>query len=418
MLMEKEKACELIGTSSSNLKKFTMETKDKNIVKGFICKSRGEKMGSLLIDTVNDVETHQYVQGMPKIKYLDQRYANEVSIPNVLHKEDGTNVVAFPLIDNYGEWMETCFKSRGLPNLDNPFLNMVGEIFNNGMYESVEENKLSFSYELYGMRNRHEVDYQIQDIDLTMSLLTVLDQGRSLPTYQVDNLAEEYHIPQVLKCFDVKEKDNGYIASITNEFCIRFGDFIPDSFCVFGDNLFDLYKAMEAYFEKMNIAYQQKMKGGIITEGSVWHYTDKLEDGFNWMVKCKAMSVREGHIKAACGIPANDIRKALSKAKENLNADLGQVPINEVLSYVKTELEEEYPVEIVNTVKTEDKIKSSLNKLLYKFTLTEDIKKIVDRVHQEIDISAAPADKMRVFAQLFPDAKSKGGKVYQAMVGI
>ena len=87
-MIGKEKASEMFGVSGKNIQHFKMETPDKNLVEGWICKSHGSNMGSLIIDTVNNQESWQFVRGMPKIQYLDER--NTPEVPHVLQKEDGT----------------------------------------------------------------------------------------------------------------------------------------------------------------------------------------------------------------------------------------------------------------------------------------------------------------------------------------
>ena len=110
--MQKGLVAEIFDVSGKNIQKFSMVTPDKHDVKGWICKSRGSNMGSLIIEEVDSVETYQFCRGMPKIKYLDER--EEPEVPYVLDKLDGTNIIHFPLIVD-GECIETLFKTRLMP---------------------------------------------------------------------------------------------------------------------------------------------------------------------------------------------------------------------------------------------------------------------------------------------------------------
>ena len=127
MTITKQKASELLDTTGKNINHFTTTTNEGREIKGWICKSRGHKMGSLIIETVDDVETLQYVQGMPKIKYYDQREIIPGTIPHIFEKYDGTNIVAFPLIVD-GIVEEVIFKSRGLPQAEGPYLSKTLKI--------------------------------------------------------------------------------------------------------------------------------------------------------------------------------------------------------------------------------------------------------------------------------------------------
>lgn len=418
--MEKAKAAEYFGVSGSNIKHFRTVTPENGYeLEGWINKTRGTNLGSLIINTVDGVQTDQFVRGMPKIAYFSKQYTEGLDEPaNIipLHKEDGTNIVAFPLMGKEGTCREVLYKSRGLPNLDKQFHSKVKTLENDKLLKAVSENNLSYSFELYGSMNSHEVNYTLFDIELRMDLLTILDQGKSLPYTDMLDHAKKYGLNPVMRAFTVEwwADENRYHAPLTMPFIDRFEEYLPDVVIPHGCDIYTLYKSMEYYFERLNMTYQDKVKAGIATEGSVWHYGETL----NHMLKCKATSVRECHILSACGVPHQDIKKALFKAEENIDSDLAMVPVNIVVDYVKDELGEEYPEKMVQDARTEQKIRATLGKHIRKVEITEEIEQIVERIHQEIDITAAPADKMRVFAQLYPNNKSMGGKVYQAIAGV
>jgi hypothetical protein len=133
------------------------------------------------------------------------------------------------------------------------------------------------------------------------------------------------------------------------------------------------------------------------------------------MVKCKATSVREDHIRQACGIPEAPIRKALFKAEENLNSDLTQVSKDELIQFVRDELSEEFDKEMVNDIKVKQKTLSVLGKHIRKVVMMEELEQIVERIHNEVGEDVSTADKMRCFAELYPNRKKFSGKVYQAL---
>jgi hypothetical protein len=420
-MIEKEKASEMFGVSGKNIQHFKMETPDKNLVEGWICKSRGSNMGSLIIDTVNSQDSWQFVRGMPKIKYLDDRDVPE--LPHVLQKEDGTNIVMFPLLQD-GACMEVLFKTRLMPDCGQNWMDKIEQVIKPQYYSIVEQEGLSFAYELYGTLNKHETQYQYQDIpELNLTLLCALNQGMAIPYYSLLTLSRRYKIPLVMDCFEVYSSDGDWEAEATREYINRFNEFLPEETLLEAkgnklqpEGIFNLYHELETFFEKVNMNFQDKHQGGIITEGAVWHYgIDETH-----LAKCKALSVREGHIKAACGIPHNDIKKAVMKGEEYFPdfEDSYRTDRNTVLRFIEDELLEEYPEQMVKDAKSEQKILSVLGKHFVKVKIDNELRSIVEKVNEEIGEEAAPADKMRCFAEMYPELRKMSGKVYQAMVSM
>lgn len=410
-MIGKEKASEMFGVSGKNIQHFKMETPDKNLVEGWICKSRGSNMGSLIIDTVNNQESWQFVRGMPKIQYLDDRTTPET--PHVLQKEDGTNIVMFPLLHDES-CMEVLFKTRLMPDCGQNWMDKIEQVIKPQHYRSVEQEGLSFAYELYGVLNKHETKYQYQDIpELNLTLLCALNQGMAVPYDELVRLSERYKIERVIELFRFFTENR---AHVTPEFSRRYEEYMPNFDKDLTGTLFEIYHEMESFFEKVNMNFQDKHHGGIITEGAVWHYgSDETH-----LAKCKAISVREGHIKAACGIPHHDIKKAVMKGEENFQdfEDMYRTNRVQVIDFICDELLEEYPEMMVKDAKSEQKILSVLGKHFAKIKIDNELKAIVEKVNEEIGEQAAPADKMRCFAEMYPELRKMSGKVYQAMVAM
>lgn len=400
--MEKEKAAELFDVSGKNIQHFKTDTREGNKIEGWICKSHGSNMGSMIIESVNGIETLQFVRGMPKIHYLDEN--TDLSTPTILNKEDGTNVLMYPLMLN-GDCLEVCFKTRLMPSLQNKFMKRVNLAITDDYYGMVENNLLSFAFELYGYENSHEVKYRDLEIPIRLDLLTSFDQGKSLPVNVTEEIAAKYNVPLVIRCLEKMRIGN---IVFNKDFLNRYGEYMPEEFKRF-NTLPELYQSLETFFEKINMNYQEKHQGGIIVEGSVWHYGDEE----NHMLKNKALSVREGHIKQACGIPTTEIKKAVLKAEEN---DVDITNDLSVITFVRAELLEENPLEMVMDVRTDNKIMSFVRKYTRKVEITETLREMANKVLEEVGNEVSPADKMRAFSQMFPDKKNLSGKMYQTFV--
>ena len=77
-------AADLFSVAPKNVEKFTVITPEKRTVVGYKCRSRGNMYGSLIIDTVDDIQTMQFIRGMPKIQYYDKGFDTlEMPINNI-----------------------------------------------------------------------------------------------------------------------------------------------------------------------------------------------------------------------------------------------------------------------------------------------------------------------------------------------
>jgi hypothetical protein len=85
-MIDEERAREILGLD--NVKRFDQLSPEDNDYGGYISKSHGYHMGSLVIDTVNEEETLQVVQGMPKLQYLT-KHSDELTMPKIYEKLDG-----------------------------------------------------------------------------------------------------------------------------------------------------------------------------------------------------------------------------------------------------------------------------------------------------------------------------------------
>lgn len=404
--MEREEVADLFGVSPKHMHRCEFESNENLLIKGWICKHRGSQMGSIMIESVDETETMQYVTGMPKINYITTR--DEIKDPYIIAKEDGTNIVHAPIIVE-GDVVDTFFKTRLMPQVQPRWMVLLNDVVTKNHYKAVRKEKKSISYELFGYRNNHEVNYYDRGIELELQAIGMFDQGKAinyLTMYQT--LCEDYGIEPLPNCFIILEKD-GFIKAYPTSYMEDLG---YEDDIIISDTYYDLYRRLEQVFEKINKDYQDNKGKGILTEGAVWHYGEEETH----MIKCKAMSVREGHIKQACGIPHEIIKKALQKADENLG--LKETDRKKVLEFVKAELLEEYGKEMVEDPRVKNKTYSILGNMTREMIVTEEIMEIIEKIHNEVGVDVNPADKMRCFAQLYPDQATLSRKVYQAIVSM
>lgn len=104
---------------------FDVNTPNDNNIKGIIITKRNRFLGSLKITEVNGEKTTQYVQGFPKIHYLDKYHEIYPNGVYGFEKLDGSCIGAYPLFNKQGELIEVIYKSRGLPVCDKNLYSML-----------------------------------------------------------------------------------------------------------------------------------------------------------------------------------------------------------------------------------------------------------------------------------------------------
>jgi hypothetical protein len=409
--MKIERACEIFETSKKHVEPFAELTPENNRITGFVYKKHNERMGSLIIDSVNGKPTDQYVQGMPKLQYL-----HEMDIQNVeiLDKLDGSNIVIYPLYEDE-KVIEAVPKVRKLPVAMKKAVNQVNEVIEEGHKQLAFDKGLTVAYELWGYGHpiKGGVQYlRFSELDeYNLTALCILDQGMAIRPKWRDVFLDTYNLDKAQRHFNLDKKNDEYILSPTKFFMERFGEWLPEEEIICASNLLTAYNKLEIYYDQLNKNFAKDKKANVIaTEGSVWHIDDGRQ---TIMIKDKATSVKEKHIQIACGIDNKFILKALEKVKMEVE-DFSKGNFNEIFKSVKEELYEEFPEELVNDRKTEQKTISQLVRMTKQIKIDEGAKRFVEAVENEVGIEADLSMKMKAFAQMFPfDKEEWGGKVYQ-----
>lgn len=394
-----EKVSKLLGLEKKNIQQFRETTPKGNKIEGWIVKERNERMGSLLVEKVNGKQTLQYVSGMPKIHYNDEVQFDLNVFENIrlLEKLDGTNVVFFPLIVD-GKVIEVCTKTRLMPLSLPKWGEIIGEMIKKypQIIDAVEKEKVSIATEMFGYRNAHGVDYSVLEISLEVNVHTILDKGMALPSWQVEEIVGRYNLP-----FDSDIR--------SKEFKERYKEFITE--VEWPEDYNSLYPFLEGYFEDMNKKYKEKYPDSIniLVEGCVWHM-DK--NGETFMLKNKATMVKETHIAIACGIDPIIIDQAIRKVFENSTRE--NFSDNEkAINLIKEELEENFQREIIEDIKTSqriDKLYSEFLEFQNKADRYRSIAGLIDeKAGKEMDVS----EKLRMFAKLYPDLKKESGLMFR-----
>ena len=410
-MINEEKAKEILGLD--NVKRFDQLSPEGNDYGGYISKSHGYHMGSLVIDTVNEEKTLQVVQGMPKLQYLT-KHSDELTIPKIYEKLDGSNIVMFPLLEN-GKCIEVLFKTRGTPTVQNKLMERVKIPLSDNYAKAVKAEGLSFAFEIYGTENPHMIQYQEFGIGARLDLLAVFDQNKAYPAPLMEELAMKYSIPMAQELFKVEPYVSGrYTFSPTPYFLEKYGKWCGCVIPIIAPTLWDGYFMFEDIFERINMAYQ-KEKGGSIIEGAVWHYTNAM--GENCMLKSKATSIKKSHGNAAKGINAEVIRQTILKMDDDIVDIASQYNFNKqpLIEYIQKHLLEDYPESVVMDKKGINKVNGELAKFFRKpDELPTNLIDLAKEIREKNLEAASPQDLMRIFATEYQDLRSKSKSMFQA----
>lgn len=156
------------GMKSKELKEIEFPTPKGHNVKALICRKPNRYLGSLLILEVDGEPVEQFIQGMPKIHYLDNYHMlHTKDYMDVYEKLDGTNICLYGLKDKDGKLLEIIPKSRNMPVLDKEFLKMYLQVDRKEYEDYIRKHNDSIIYlELYGMGNLHSIKHFSTHLDL------------------------------------------------------------------------------------------------------------------------------------------------------------------------------------------------------------------------------------------------------------
>lgn len=261
-------ARELLGVEDKWLSPFVADDpfNDGQTVEGVLSRRPDHRYGALAILRVAGETAPQVVPATPKLKYPFDR-AGTFRFPPlrrivIREKLDGTNVLAYRYRDAAGASFLT-YKLRLAPFLRNgrwgDFLDLWRELLDR--YPSisglVEENDCHLSFEMYGSRNAHLIEY---DVGLETAALFGVDQDWKLIPIERLELAD---VPAAAKLAEVRASEDPVAR----------------------------YAALRAEIERDNRGAEDGRIAGM--EGAVWCV--EARDGSVSLLKCKPESVEAIH---------------------------------------------------------------------------------------------------------------------------
>ncbi len=394
------------------LKEIIFETPQGHNVEALICTKHNRYLGSLLILEVDGENTEQFVQGMPKIHYLDNYHMIKTGSPydyyDVYEKLDGTNICLYGLKDAKGEVIEIVPKSRNRGTLDPQFHQLYDQLDKRVFEEHIMENQdFVLYFELYGMGNLHTVKHL--DTWLDLKFLGAYD-GKEFIKQHDFSLANHCRPNRLFRIFNIQSSNtegyNFYVSCDSINLIYKGHTNEVGKRC---KNMEECVEYMKDVMEGLNREYD-KHNHRIALEGAVINGVD-YEDRFVF-IKVKPHTIELAH-KSENGIPKQFIMKEImkyldeyrSEAKENWENNQ-----DEVMEYINDNLSESFEREYID--KSQKKIKELFEKKITPQPLSEEIMAIGDKLMEEHP-NESITDLMRIFGSEYPHLKKSGGRLHR-----
>ena len=399
------------GMKPKELSQIEYETPLGHKVKAMICRKPNRYLGSLLILEVDGEQVEQFVQGMPKIHYLDNYHmigtGTDYGFISAYEKLDGTNVCLYGLKDKDGELLEIVPKTRNMGTLDKDFLDMYRECDTKAFENEIRENPDHILYlELYGMGNIHMVKHL--DTWLDVKLLGMYDGERFVKDN--DFFLSYHRRPHTLfNIHNISGSGTGYTYYVNNAgLAIRYSGYVGKG----GESCRDMNDCI-AYIQKsldeLNRAYLEE-NHRLALEGVVINGINS--DGELTYIKVKPTDIELAH-KSEKGIPRQYIMKEIMKyldENRSMAKETWENNPEEVMEYLNRNLLESFEQPYID--KSQNKIKRLFEEKITPAPTPEDIMMIGDTLLRDYPDKGI-TDLMRIFGQNNPDMKKSGGKLYR-----
>lgn len=388
---------------------FDVNTPNGNNIKGIIITKRNRFLGSLKITEVNGEKTTQYVQGFPKIHYLDEYHEMNTKEAYGFEKIDGSCIGAYPLFNKSGELIEVIYKSRGLPVCDknlHSMLQLCDILKIEKFFRKLNTNKVLF-FELYGIKNLHDIKYYDTYIDL--ALIGVYDGSGFVDGQALKNIAHlnDFDTPKLL--FEIENKH----LILTEEFNKKFRNYYSSGArCLKICNIEDAIDKIKEILNEINDNYR-KTNNRIVIEGIVLNGYDVSKNQL--YLKVKPKEIEEKHK----GIPKSEIKKEVYKLYDEYDVrKLYATNPNLIYEMIINGLSEEYSLELIN-----ENIKQIENTFL-QIAKSKEVPNSINNIANELVINYPNEDiigLMRIFGREYPFYKSESKVMYDVlkhMVGV
>ena len=385
-----------------DLYQFKQKTKKGNIIEGYICRKPNEYLGSMFIEKVNNKDNPQFIHSMPKIHYYSKKIEGIETEEIIFHEKlDGSCIIYYPLYQD-GEVIEVIPKTRNTVIADDFIFNLLKKAITYPIEEIVKEYNIVLMFELYGVLNQHEIYNPDAYCSLTLIGGYSINTNQMYSNSMLDSFAEKYNLKRPSHLITVHGFQGVYFITFISPYLQIY----------YRNDRTSMYTSLSEVIQKIKKILSQvnqesyNINGFALTEGVVAN----MQKQIGGYLKVKPEEIELKHK----GIPTIEIKKEVRKYWDEYGSKIEAIYKQDkkhYLNYVKENLAEDFPIDIVESNKTKKRIEKIFFTIWDTKTVPIGIQEIARTLCEENPELSLP-EIMNIFSQQYPQKKNQARMVY------
>lgn len=385
-----------------DLYQFKQKTKKGNIIEGYICRKPNEYLGSMFIEKVNNEDNPQFIHSMPKIHYYSKKLEN-IQIEKITFHEklDGSCIIYYPLYQN-GKIIEVIPKTRNTVIADDFIFNLLKKTITHPIEKIIKEYDTVLMFELYGVLNQHEIYNPDAYCSLTLIGGYSINTNQMYSNSMLDSFAEKYNLKRPRHLITVHGLRGIYFITFISPYLQIY--YHNDKISMH-TSLSEVIQEIKKILSKAN-QESYNINGFALTEGVVAN----MQKQIGGYLKVKPEEIELKHK----GIPTIEIKKEVRKYWDEYGSKIETIYKQDkkhYLNYVKENLAEDFPIDIVESNKTKKRIEKIFFTIWDAKTVPIGIQEIARTLCEENPELSLP-EIMNIFSQQYPQKKNQARMVY------
>ena len=385
-----------------DLYQFKQKTKRGNIIEGYICRKPNEYLGSMFIEKVNNEDNPQFIHSMPKIHYYSKKIEGIETEEIIFHEKlDGSCIIYYPLYQD-GEVIEVIPKTRNTVIADDFIFNLLKKAITYPIEEIVKEYNIVLMFELYGVLNQHEIYNPDAYCSLTLIGGYSINTNQMYSNSMLDSFAEKYNLKRPRHLITVYGFRGVYFITFISPYLQIY--YHNDRISVHA-SLSEVIQEIKKILSQVN-QESYNINGFVLTEGVVAN----MQKQIGGYLKVKPEEIELKHK----GIPTIEIKKEVRKYWDEYGSKIEVIYKQDnkhYLNYVKENLAEDFPIDIVESNKTKKRIEKIFFTIWDAKTVPIGIQEIARTLCEE-NPELSLSEIMNIFSQQYPQKKNQARMVY------
>ena len=385
-----------------DLYQFKQKTKKGNIIEGYICRKPNEYLGSMFIEKVNNEDNPQFIHSMPKIHYYSKKIEGIETEEIIFHEKlDGSCIIYYPLYQD-GEVIEVIPKTRKTVIADDFIFNLLKKAITYPIEEIIKEYDIVLMFELYGVLNQHEIYNPDAYCSLTLIGGYSINTNQMYSNSMLDSFAEKYNLKRPRHLITVHGFQGVYFITFISPYLQIY----------YHNDRTSMHTSLSEVIQKIKKILSQvnqesyNINGFALTEGVVAN----MQKQIGGYLKVKPEEIELKHK----GIPTIEIKKEVRKYWDEYGSKIEAIYKQDkkhYLNYVKENLAEDFPIDIVESNKTKKRIEKIFFTIWDAKTVPIGIQEIARTLCEENPELSLP-EIMNIFSQQYPQKKNQARMVY------